>query len=78
MYKGLIIRSRDSKIQPMDTKKDKDTEKVKDKTDINSSSYETIRKLATELDKTMKKQIISKVCYINGRGNRKLFRIHSY
>ena len=54
MYKGLIIHSSDSKFQPMDTKKEKETYTDKDKTDITSKDYEAIRKLVKDHDKTIK------------------------
>ena len=53
MYKGLIIHSSDSKFQPMDTMKEKETEKDQDKTEIKSKDYETIRRLVKENDKTL-------------------------
>ena len=46
----------------MVTKKEKGTEKDKDKTEINSKDYDTIRRLVKDSDKMIKnKQIISNV-----------------
>ena len=55
MYKGFMIHSSDFKHQPMDTKKDKDTENDREKTEINSTDFQIIRKLVQETDKTMHK-----------------------
>ena len=54
MSKGFMIRSSAFKHQPIDTKKEKDTEKDKEKTDINSKCYVTIRKLVKLIDKAIK------------------------
>ena len=54
MYKGLIIHERAFKNQPMNKKTENDTEKDKDKTDINNKEYETIRKLVKLNDKVIK------------------------
>ena len=54
MSKGFMIRSSAFKHQPIDTKKEKDTEKDKENTDINSKCYVTIRKLVQLIDKAIK------------------------
>ena len=55
MYKGFMIHSSDFKHQPMDTKKDKETETDKDKTEIHNKDYETIRKLVKENEQTIQR-----------------------
>ena len=49
-----MIHSSDCKHQPMDTKKDTETEKDKDNAEINNKDYETIRKPVTDYDKTIR------------------------
>ena len=54
MYKGIMIHSSGSKLQPMTIMNENDTEKDQDKTDIYSKDYETRRKLVKVIDSTMK------------------------
>ena len=66
MYKILIIHSSDSKFQPMDTKRDKDNDKAKGKTEIYSKDDKTIRKLVKDSDKA------TSISY------RQFIRMHTY
>ena len=45
MYKGLLIHGSDVKAQPMDTKKEHETEKDKEQTETHSKDYATKRKI---------------------------------
>ena len=60
-----MIHSSDCKHQPMDTKKDTDTEKDKDNAEINNKDYETIRKPVNDYDKTIKTLIYYLMYYIS-------------
>ena len=57
MYKGLLIHGHDVKAQPMDTKKEHETEREKEQTETHSKDYEAIRKLVKDTDKTKRQMI---------------------
>ena len=79
MYTGFMIHSSDCKHQPMDTKKDTETEKDKDNAEINNKDYETIRKPMTDYDINDKDtNIISYVIHINGKSKRELMSRRTY
>ena len=60
-----MIHSSDCKHQPMDTKKDTETETNKDNAEINNKDYETIRKPVNDYDKTIKTLIYYLMYYIS-------------
>ena len=60
-----MIHSSDCKHQPLDTKKDTETETNKDNAEINNKDYETIRKPVNDYDKTIKTLIYYLMYYIS-------------